>query len=133
MWGAVEPGSTAEAAIIGSLIDFRRTYYRPSYAAEMLKKTFDTDDTTNTIVLMCTAEGWKYRRATHRHEPWPCFPHLARQAEFPPTPMGLIALLDHIYQHHDRWQEWKTAHSAVFEQQRDTSSGSGDGATGRAS
>lgn len=99
-----------EAEIIGSYIDYRRSAYREGYQARMLEQTFDVDDTTNTVVLAKNAQGWRFRRASFQHGLWPFPDRPDRQSEFPPTPDGLVALLDHINHDARDWVQWKRDH-----------------------
>lgn len=108
----LEP-TEVEAAIVGSYIDYRREYYNEGWKAKMLRRPFDVDGSTNTTILALTGQGWKYRKATHQHGLWPFWNMPEKQAEFPPTPAGLIALLDHI-NFVGRWDDWKAAHPDVF-------------------
>lgn len=107
-WAATTP-SEEEARVVGSYIDFRRSYYGPHWAAEMLEHPFDVDSGTNTVVLLRTATGWAYRRASWTQGP----PYVAS-----PVPgadvSGLIALLDHVNDHSTTWGPWKADHSGVF-------------------
>lgn len=119
LYRATEP-SEDEARIIASYIDFRRDYYREYWKAKMLERPFDVDSGTNTTILGLTPDGWKYRRATHQHGLWPLWNMPEKQAEYPPTPAGLIALLDHINNFAGRWPEWKAAHPEIFPAQIET-------------
>lgn len=108
----IEP-TEEQARIIGCFIDYRRSYYRSHWAARMLERPFDIDDTTNTVILACLSDGWRYRRESHRDgELWPYY-NDPRRADYPPTTAGLIALLDHINDH-SVWRQWKTDHPDVF-------------------
>jgi hypothetical protein len=111
LYGAIEP-TEAEAEVIGCYIDFRRSYYRESWAARMLERPFDVDDSTNTVVLLKTERGWQYRRASFRHGPWPFWDD-PKQAEFPPTRAGLLALLNHLNFDTTQWRRWKTDHQEM--------------------
>lgn len=104
LWGASEPDET-EARIIAQYIDFRRAYYREHWQKLMLERPFDIDSGANTTILMRTATGWTYRRATFETPVWPHWDD-PRRADFPPTPEGLEKLLDHI-NWGDSWSEWK--------------------------
>ncbi|WP_280389877.1 hypothetical protein [Nocardia wallacei] len=104
----------AEARIIGSYIDYRRAYYRDSWRAKMLERPFDIDGTTNTTILALTEQGWKYRRASYQHGLWPFWNNPEKQAEYPPTPAGLVALLDHINKYGRDWPGWKAARPDIF-------------------
>lgn len=104
LWGATEP-SEEEARIIGWYINYRRTWYLESWQQQMLQRPFDIDPGTITIILMRAEDGWTYRRATFQHGPWP-FHNDERRNEFPPTPEGLLALLDHIGKY-SPWPKWK--------------------------
>lgn len=112
----LEP-SEIEAEIIGSYIDYRRASYREHWQRQMLKRPFDIDDGTNTVVLAKTAHGWKYRRLSHQFGLWPFhWANPEKQAEFPPTAVGLVALLDHINHDGARWTTWKTEHPLPAEE-----------------
>jgi hypothetical protein len=119
----LEPAE-ADAPIIGSYIDYRRDYYREGWKAKMLERAFDVDDSTNTVILGLTAQGWKYRRASYEHGLWPFWNMPEEQAKYPGTPAGLVALLDHI-NWAGKWPEWKAAHSEVFAE-TDASAGARD-------
>jgi hypothetical protein len=113
--GVLTEPSEHEAEIIGSLIEYRRAYYNETWAARMLTEPFDVDDGTNTVILAKAEQGWKYRRMTHRHGLWPFhWNNPEQQAEFPPTPAGLVALLGHVNHNGRQWAQWKTDHPAVF-------------------
>lgn len=105
-----------EAEIIGSFIDYRRSYYREGYAAEKLERAFDVDGTTNTVILAKNVQGWRYRRASYQHGLWPLWNNPEKQAEFPPTRAGLAALLDHINNLGRSWSEWKAEHPLPAEE-----------------
>ena len=101
--------SDDEARVVGSYIDFRRSYYGPHGAAEKLERPFDVDDSTNTVVLVRTATAWAYRRASWRVGP----PYIASPAPGADV-AGLIALLDDINDLSDTWEPWKAAHPDIF-------------------
>jgi hypothetical protein len=97
-----------EAAIVGWFINARREWYNDRYKAEMLTWPLDVDSGTNSMIFAKQADCWSYRKATWDRGPtfWPA-PDSERRSEFPPTPEGLLALLDHIDVW--RWAEWKAA------------------------
>lgn len=114
LWGVIEP-TDAEAAIIGSFIDCRRAWYSEQYQRRMLEQVFDVDSGTNTVVLAKTEQGWKYRRMTHQDGLWPHWNDPERQAEFPPSPAGLDALIDHLAWG-GLWSTWKAEHPMPAEE-----------------
>ncbi|NKY60431.1 hypothetical protein [Nocardia flavorosea] len=113
LWDYREPPEDA-ARIIGSYIDYRRSYYNDGWQRRMLARPFDIDDSTNTVILALTPHGWKYRRMTHRHGLWPFYDD-PRQDDFPPTAAGLVALLDHICEYGRDWPGWKAEHPEAFD------------------
>ncbi|MGW5387158.1 hypothetical protein [Nocardia sp. NPDC003963] len=104
LWGATEP-SEEEARIVAWFINWRRTYYREHWQKKMLERPFDIDSGTNTVILVRTEGGWQYRRATFESGPWPYW-NDERRSDFPATPEGLMALLDHIDWSHT-WKKWR--------------------------
>jgi hypothetical protein len=71
LWHATWP-TEDEAELIGSAIEFRRSWYREGYAAKMLERPLDVDSTTNSLILLRNSErGWQYRLASYEHGPWP--------------------------------------------------------------
>lgn len=113
-WQATEP-TEEEARIIASYIEFHMTYYRKSWAEKMRERAFDVDDSTNTVVLIRLAEGWRYRLASYRGGPllYPAHDDPDRD-QYAPTSAGLIALMDRIGKYRSLWPEWKAAHPEVF-------------------
>jgi len=112
-WPGIEP-TEAEAAIVGSYIDYRRDWYNAAWQRQMLARPLDVDSGTNTVTLLKRPDGnWCYRRMTWTGG-YPLVPpaaHLVPDARQYP---GLIDLLDHINEYGDRWPKWKAAHPDLF-------------------
>lgn len=99
-----------EAEIISSYIAYRRDYYREHHQKKMLERALDVDGTTNTVILVKTEAGWRYRQATWtRGGLWPNLDNTEWQSKFPPDRDGLIALIDKI-ERSTRFAEWVAAH-----------------------
>ena len=113
LWQSIEP-TEQEARVIGSYIDFRRSYYREHWAAKMLEQPFDTDSGTNTVILIKTDRGWKYRRASYTRGAL-LYPHYGdpEEANYPPNIRGLLELLRFINQY-GTWNEWVGARAESF-------------------
>jgi len=94
--------SEDEARLIGCAIDFRRSWYREGWAAQMLERPLDVDSGTNTVVLMKLPRGWVYRLATHTYGP-PMWPSYDAAEQYP----DLEPLLDRVWDITDRWANWK--------------------------
>lgn len=99
--------SEQEAALIGCVIDYRRGYYNERWASLMLRRPFDVDSGTNTLILIRTEQGWAFRRRT-----WEMGPIL--RPEWTPDLPGLVALLDNAMCGGHRWEKWKVDHAEVF-------------------
>ena len=113
LYGAVWPDE-AEAEVIGSYVDYRRSHYRDRYAKEMLERPLDVDATTNTVILLKTESGWRYRLDSWRHGAWPFFNDPDEQAKYPPTKAGLIALIHRINDLGTSFAEWAAEHSEIW-------------------
>lgn len=114
LYGTVWPDES-EAEVIGSFIDYRRSYYRDGYAKEMLERQFDVDATTNTVILLKTETGWRYRRASFTSGGvWPYFDDAVEQAKYPPTKAGLVALIRRINDLGCSFAHWADAHPEVW-------------------
>lgn len=113
MWRATEP-SEEEARIIAWFLEWRMSYYREGWRAQMRERPFDVDDTTNTVILMRAEWGWTFRKMTYQGPPAPFF-NDERRHLYPPTPEGLLALLDHIGEH-TTWPKWKAEHPLPVEE-----------------
>lgn len=113
LWDSVEPTEN-EARIIGSYIDFRRSCYREGWAAKMLEQPFDEDDSTNTVILVKTNRGWKYRRASYYGGAL-LYPHYGdpEESNYPPNIIGLAALLEFINKY-GNWNKWVEGHAELF-------------------
>lgn len=120
LYGAVWP-TEQEATIIGSFIDYRRNYYTDIWQARMLERPLDADSGTNTVILLKTADGWRYRKATWSTGSWPYIdtdPAVA--ARFTPDAVGLVAIIDHEQNYGGEWVSpryaaWKQAHADIWE------------------
>ena len=114
LYGAVWPDES-EAEVIGSYIDYRRSYYREGYAKEMLDRALDVDGTTNTVILLKTEGGWRYRRDSFSAGGvWPYFNDTKEQAKYPPTKAGLIALVHRINDLGCSFSHWAAEHPEVW-------------------
>lgn len=109
IWKATWP-TDEEAKIVGSLIDFRRSWYRKSWADKMLARQLDVDSGTVPYILVRREDSWAYRIDTWEYGP--TFVHSPRPGA---DPAGLVAMLDHHWTGL-RWDEWKKAHPDVFGQ-----------------
>ena len=99
----------AEAQVIGSYIDFRRSWYSSHWAKEKLERPLDVDEGTNTVVLLRTSSDWAYARAS-----WTDGPAFVRSPVPSPDVTGLFALLDHINRDSSSWEAWKSGHTELF-------------------
>lgn len=81
----------AEAAVIGSYIDYRMTYYREGYHRR--ERALDVDDSTNTVTFTKTDRGWVYSRLTYRGSFYPRYD----QPQFSGDKAGLIALITSLH------------------------------------
>lgn len=107
----LEP-TEAEAEILGSFIEKRCTYYNERWLSKMRERVFDVDSSTNTVILAKTAVGWRYRLDSHQDGLCPFFNEQDKQAKFPPTAAGLVAILDHICWDKS-WQTWMADHPRI--------------------
>lgn len=105
----------AEAHVISSYIDFRRSWYTPHHAQGKLDRPLDTDEGTNTVILLRTSSTWTYARAS-----WTAGPTFAPTPGLTPDVTGLIALLDLVNKDSTRWTAWTHAHPRVFAQGQPT-------------
>lgn len=121
---AEEP-TEEEAKIIGSLIDYRRSYYYPHYQQQMLEREFDVDNFTNTIILAKLPWSWTYRRGTWTMGPLfcPVNPAVVKESGeeyYSLDAQGLVNLItDRIYPDYgstseDSWQYWMESHLEIF-------------------
>lgn len=108
LWRAVMP-TEPEAQIVGSYIDFRRSWYDDHWAQGMLARPFDVDDGTNTVILLRTVGRWAYARAS-----WTSGPPFVPSPNPTPDAAGLIALLDHVNRDSATWGAWKAKHPDLF-------------------
>lgn len=110
LYGAAWP-SEEEAVVVGSAIDFRRSYYQGHWQAKMLDLPLDVDDSTNTLILIRQDSGWWYRRMT-----WSAGPSMVGGGErYTPDKEGLIRLLDErVWNLSPTWGAWKAANPEVF-------------------
>lgn len=107
----LEP-TDAEAEIIASVIEKRCAWaYGQAWRARMRERAFDVDSGANTLILAKTTQGWRYRLNSHRDGLWPYFDEPDKQAEFPPTAAGLVAILDHACGR--TWREWMASHPRI--------------------
>lgn len=114
VWATIWPDES-EAQVIGSYIDYRRSYYRDSYTKQMLARPLDVDSSTNTVILLKTATGWRYRRASFSSGGlWPYITMPDEQAKYPPTRDGLIALIRRINDMGSSFAEWAAGHPEVW-------------------
>lgn len=95
-----------EARVVGSAIDFRRSYYTDHWQRRMLAHRLDYDPHTNPVILVKQSDGWRYHKPTWRDQMWSIRPK-------PGTAAGLIELLDCALSGPD-WDRWKLAHPDVF-------------------
>lgn len=92
-WRATWP-TEPEAAVIGSLIDFRMTWYNERWQAKMREWPLDVDSGTNTLVLLKRETCWSYRRASFNDAmTWPAWNNAEQVALYPPTKAGLVAII----------------------------------------
>lgn len=111
-----------EAAVIGSYIGYRRDWYTEGWQEQMLTRPLDVDSGTNTVILIKTTNGWRYRCASFEGGPWPTVNEPEWQAKYPPTKYGLIALIRHAARgnvRHDfapygRFEAWMDDHPEVW-------------------
>lgn len=115
IWPGIEPAED-EARIVGSYIDYRRSYYNASWAAKMLARPLDVDSSTNTVILLKRPDGcWCYRRMTWTSG-YPLVPPAAHLVPDAPQYVELVKLLDRINEYSRNWPTWKANHPEVFGQ-----------------
>ena len=98
-----------EARAVGSVIDFRRSYYRDHWQKGMLAEALDVDSSTNTLVLVKLERAWGCRWASWTHGPTFVSPQ-GGGADL----SGLVELLDERFEHNSAWPLWKADHPAAF-------------------
>lgn len=119
-WGGMRPTSR-EAEQIRAYIDWRMEYYNVWWRAGMRKKPLDTDNSTNTVILLKQADGnWRYRRRSCEIGPvlipagsW----HFTLEGKSweQHEVLDLEQLLDKInHLQPEKWQAWKDAHPEAF-------------------
>ena len=108
--------SEEEAAVVGSVIDFRRSYYGEHWQTKMLEERLDVDSGTNTLVLIRRQGGWGFRLSTWRYGPTFVF------AEGRADRAGLISVLDRHWGEYAAWAAWKAAHADLFDMGREQTS-----------
>lgn len=102
----------AEVRQIVAFLEYRMDWYRDGWKAQMRRRPLDTDETTNTVVLLKRGEGdWCYRRDSWRSGPF-MVPVSGEE------PLILERLLDRVSGDPTgmgaRWAAWKTAHPEAF-------------------
>lgn len=107
LWHGARP-THDEVAVLLDVLEYQRSWYNASYLRHMAKRPFDIDGGFNSLTFIKRGEGnWAYRRRT-----WERGPAMVPPAYTPGPRYDLPALLDRIYEHNGRWEQWKTARAA---------------------
>jgi hypothetical protein len=114
----VEP-TALEADLIVACIEKRMEYYNDGWKARMRERALDVDSSTNTVIFGRTARidgkpwtgGWKYRRDSWEHGPFPFY-------DSPQPVMSLPEVIDHCWRIGDGETEdftaWKARHADLI-------------------